>query len=132
MSTTTKIDTGLEKLREALATGDTIAISHAMPWGMQTYQMAQAALEGYRSRDVKFAALEVIAMQQSQQIAALQAEKAELVEALKRIVCEVEAWCQDVEKDSNWDGWDEHYKCFHYRGGLDMYRAILTKHRKEA
>jgi hypothetical protein len=40
----------LEELRKALESGDTIAISRTMPWGMQSYQQAQAALQGFQSR----------------------------------------------------------------------------------
>jgi hypothetical protein len=57
--------------------------------------------------------------------AALAREKA-LREALEGVVHDVQEWCSAVERDSSWDGWDEHYKDFAYRGGLDAARAALS------
>jgi hypothetical protein len=118
-------ETNLENLREALAFGDTIDISRAMPWGMQTYQMAQAALEGYRSRDAEVEELKIRLGHAHQdiksagneltenfhKIAALQAEKAELVEEIQVII--------------NRDGMFDHER-------IGKFAALLAKHGKES
>ena len=62
---------------------------------------------------------------------ALSAEVERLREALTVMVRDVEEWCEAVNADSSWDGWDHHYKHFAYGtgggiSGLDAARAALA------
>lgn len=41
------------------------------------------------------------------------------------LIHDVQEWCDAVERDSSWDGWDDHYKGLSY-GNLEKYRADLT------
>ena len=41
------------------------------------------------------------------------AEKIDLLQnTLEWVLRDVRAWCEAVEEDSSWDGWDYHYKSF--------------------
>jgi hypothetical protein len=56
----------------------------------------------------------------------LTAERDRLREALEMMVNGVQEWCEAIEKNgTSWDDWDEHYKNFAYRGGLDKAREAL-------
>lgn len=45
--------------------------------------------------------------------------------ALRGLIHDTQEWCDAVDADSSWDGWDHHYKALAY-GGLDEYRAALA------
>ena len=49
----------------------------------------------------------------------------ELARALNLVAQEVRAWCDAVERDSSWDGWDSHYKGFKYDRHSGAGRAPL-------
>jgi hypothetical protein len=50
-----------------------------------------------------------------------------LEDALQGLIHDVQEWCEAVEGDSSWDGWDDHYKALYWNGGLDTYRAALDR-----
>lgn len=54
----------------------------------------------------------------------LQKENERLRATLTWVLNDIEQWCQAVEEDASWDGWDEHYKSFRY-GGIENARKEM-------
>jgi hypothetical protein len=55
-----------------------------------------------------------------------EAQRDALLVAFSELIHDAQEWCNAVDKDSSWDGWDDHYKALAY-GGLDEYREFLAK-----
>lgn len=49
------------------------------------------------------------------QIASLKAERDMLRAALERIAEAAQKWCDAVDRDPSWDGWDHHFKAMKYK-----------------
>ena len=55
-----------------------------------------------------------------------EASEAKLLKTLAWVINDVQNWCDAVDREFSWDGWDdEHFKNFHWRGGLDKARAVI-------
>ena len=55
-----------------------------------------------------------------------EASEAKLLDTLAWVINDVQNWCDAVDREFSWDGWDdEHFKNFHWRGGLDKARAVI-------
>jgi len=52
------------------------------------------------------------------------AQVKDLVKHFKDLICDVQQWCDAVERDSSWDSWDHHYKSLKWTG-LPHYRKQL-------
>jgi len=46
----------------------------------------------------------------------LETERDALLIALKEAYAGIKEWCDAVDKDSSWDGWDYHFKYWKYDG----------------
>jgi len=46
-------------------------------------------------------------------------------ETLTSIIDDVQLWCDAIDRDSSWDGWDDHFKSMKW-DNLPAYRASLT------
>lgn len=50
----------------------------------------------------------------------------ELLKAFTQLVNEVQAWCDAVDNDASWDGWDSHFKDIKWES-LPKYRNLLKQ-----
>lgn len=50
-----------------------------------------------------------------------------LKQTLTWVLNDVQEWCEAVDEDASWDGWDKHWKDFYWRGGLEKARAALEE-----
>jgi len=57
---------------------------------------------------------------------ALRTALREAVEALASIINDAEMWCDAVDKNSSWDGWDHYFKSMKWKG-IPAYRTVLSK-----
>lgn len=59
---------------------------------------------------------------------ALRVNLEKATKALENAISGIEAWCKAIQENgTGWDDWDEHYKDFAYRGGLDDMQSVLAE-----
>jgi len=60
------------------------------------------------------------------EITRLKQELQESKEALETAINGLQEWCDDVDKDSSWDGWDSNFKYWKWEG-LPLLREALAR-----